>query len=138
MRNETTYQREKRYRSSKQRQRILSILRSTDGHPTASWVYEKLKDEFPSLSLGNVYRNLKILVEQGKIQELKFGSTFDRYDGNVDLHYHFICDDCGAIKDIDMPPVEELDRKVEQQTNFRVNEHRLEFYGICDRCSDQD
>jgi len=138
MRNETTYQQEKRYRSSKQRQRILSILRSTDGHPTASWVYEKLKDEFPSLSLGNVYRNLKILVEQGKIQELKFGSTFDRYDGNVDLHYHFICDDCGVIKDVDIPPVEELDRKVEKQTNFRVNEHRLEFYGICDRCSDQD
>ena len=77
---------EKQYRKSKQRQKILGLLKATKSHPTASWIYEKLKHEFPSLSLGNVYRNLSILVEQGCIQELKFGSTFDRYDGNVNPH----------------------------------------------------
>ncbi len=95
---------EKKYRKSKQRQKILGILKSTKSHPPASWIYDKLKPEFPSLGLGNVYRNLSILVERGCLQELKFGSTFDRYDGKVNPHYHFICESCGAIKDIEMEP----------------------------------
>ena len=123
-----------KYRNSKQRQRILEILRSTESHPTASWVYDQLRKEFPSLSLGNVYRNLKILVEQGRIFELKFGSTFDRYDGNLNPHYHFICDICGTIKDLDMEHEQDLNSRVERLTNFRVDHHRLEFYGQCDEC----
>ncbi len=125
---------EKKYRKSKQRQKILGLLKATKIHPTASWIYGKLKREFPSLSLGNVYRNLSILVEQGCIQELKFGSTFDRYDGNVNPHYHFICESCGVIKDIEIEPNSRLNRKVEKATNYQVNNHRLEFYGQCDEC----
>lgn len=125
-----------KYRNSKQRQRILSILRNTKSHPTASWVYEQLKLQFPSLSLGNVYRNLRILVEQGEILELKFGSTFDRYDGNVQPHYHFICELCGSIKDVGMPHEQGLNEKVEEYTNYHVNHHRLEFFGYCDDCGD--
>ncbi len=123
-----------KYRKSKQRQKILGLLKSTTKHPTASWIYEKLKPEFPSLSLGNVYRNLKILVELGCVQELKFGSTFDRYDGNVNPHYHLICENCGQIKDIEMRQETALDRKVEELTDFRVRNHRLEFFGLCEAC----
>ena len=125
---------EKKYRKSKQRQKILGILKSTKSHPTASWIYDKLKPEFQSLSLGNVYRNLSILVEQGCIQELKFGSTFDRYDGNVNPHYHFICESYGTIKDIEIEHNDELNRKVEEATNYKVKNHRLEFFGCCDEC----
>ncbi len=125
---------EKKYRKSKQRQKILGILKSTKSHPTASWIYDMLKPGFPSLSLGNVYRNLSILAEQGCIQELKFGSTFDRYDGNVNPHYHFICELCGMIKDIEIEHNDELNRKVEEATNYKVKNHRLEFFGYCDEC----
>lgn len=125
-----------KYRNSKQRKRILEILKSTTAHPTAAWIYERLREEFPTLSLGNVYRNLNILVEQGLIRELKFGSTFDRYDGNLKPHYHFICEACGVITDLHMEHVEELNRKVEAITNFSVKDHRLEFYGMCDNCND--
>lgn len=123
-----------KYRNSKQRSKILELLQATRKHPTAIWVYEKLRAEFPSLSLGNVYRNLNILVEQGLIRELKFGSTFDRYDGNTEPHYHFICESCGSIKDLHMEHEEWLNKKAEQLTNYRVNHHRLEFYGQCANC----
>ena len=125
-----------KYRKSRQRQKILGLLKSTKSHPTASWIYEKIKPEFPSLSLGNVYRNLKILVELGCIQELKFGSTFDRYDGNVTHHYHFICENCGAITDIEKHHNGELDRWVANATDLHVRSHRLEFFGLCDSCSE--
>lgn len=123
-----------KYRQSKQRDKILQILRSTSIHPTAAWIYEQLREEYPSLSLGNVYRNLNILVEQGEILELKFGSTFDRYCANVNPHYHFICESCGSIADLDMPIEVRLNQDVEQATRYKVNKHRLEFYGICEDC----
>ncbi|MFQ5708317.1 MAG: Fur family transcriptional regulator [bacterium] len=127
-------QRQIKYRNSKQRHKILEILRSTRSHPTATWIYEKLRADFPALSLGNVYRNLNILVEQGLIHELKFGSTFDRYDGNVEPHYHFICEVCGLITDLDLEHQKGLDQRVEEMANFRVDHHRLEFYGHCESC----
>ncbi|MCH8021774.1 transcriptional repressor [candidate division KSB1 bacterium] len=124
----------KKYRKSKQRQRTLEILQSTEIHPTATGVYDRLKKERPTLSLGNVYRNLNILVEQGSILELKFGSTFGRYCANIKPHYHFICEDCGAIKDLDLPPSHKLNRKAQKMTNYKITNHRLEFFGLCDKC----
>ncbi|NIR50782.1 transcriptional repressor [candidate division KSB1 bacterium] len=124
----------KKYRNSKQRTKILEILKSTKDHPTAVRIYEQLRTEFPALSLGNVYRNLNILVEQGQISELRFGSTFDRYDGDIRPHYHFICEGCGSIEDLDIEHEDVLNKKVEENTNYKVNHHRLEFYGQCENC----
>ena len=124
----------KRYRHSKQRTRILDLLHHTKSHPTAIMIFEELRREIPSLSLGNVYRNLNILVEQGLIRELKMGSTYDRFDGVVAPHYHFICERCGEISDLDLPHNEALNEEVRKQTKGRVNYHRLEFYGACAKC----
>ena len=124
----------KRYKRSKQRERILELLKQTDTHPTADWIYNHLKKEYPKLSLGNVYRNLNILVEQGLIRELNFGSTFDRYDANTDEHYHFICQKCGRIFDLNLPYDSGMDRKVEEMTGAKVQFHQTEFYGICNDC----
>jgi Fur family peroxide stress response transcriptional regulator len=123
-------------RKSKQRERILELLQSTGIHPTATWIYDQLRGEFPSLSLGNVYRNLNILLEQGLIKKIDFGSTFDRYDANITRHYHFICEKCGSITDLAMPIIDELNKRVDDETNFKTRRHRIEFYGICDRCDE--
>ncbi len=128
----------KRYKRSKQRERILQLLRETDTHPTADWIYNHLKEEYPKLSLGNVYRNLNILVEQGLIHELNFGSTFDRYDARTDEHYHFICQKCGTIFDLDLPYDESINRKVEAMTGGKVRFHQTEFYGICKECLEKE
>ena len=123
-----------RRKASRQRERILQLLRSTGAHPTADWVYEELKREFPSLSMGTVYRNLKVLLEQGLIQRIDFGSTFDRFDAKVGPHHHFICEGCGAIVDLEMPVDETLNSRVSSETPYVVRRHRIEFYGLCDRC----
>lgn len=122
------------YRHSKQRARILELLRRTKSHPTAIMIFEDLRREIPSLSLGNVYRNLNILVAQGFVRELKMGSTYDRYDGMVEPHYHFICETCGEISDLELPHDAALNGKVQKLTQSRVNYHRLEFYGACAKC----
>lgn len=126
-----------KYRKSKQRNKILEILANTKSHPTADWIYDQLKKGFPKLSIGNVYRNLNILVEQGKIRRIDFGSTFDRFDAVRTPHYHFICEQCGAVIDLELPYDGHLNQKVMESSGHRVHDHKIQFYGICDRCKNK-
>lgn len=121
-------------RKSKQRDRILALLQSGHIHVTANWVYDQLRREFPTLSLGNVYRNLNILVEQGLVNRLGFGSTFDVYEANREGHFHFICDVCGGIEDIDIPTDERsgIQEWVEGTHGHKIS--TVEVHGICRSC----
>jgi len=124
-----------KYRTTKQQRMILEVLKSTNTHPPADWVYEKVRKKIPSISIGTVYRNLNILKSQGQILELNFGKGFSRYDGTADNHYHFTCEECGRVLDVDSPLVHELEQRVAESMGVKVTKHRLEFYGLCSECS---
>ncbi len=121
-------------RMTKQKRIILEILRNTDCHPSADWVYEQAKKQIPDISLGTVYRNLNVLKDLGEILELNYGSTYSRYDGHATNHYHFVCEHCNKLVNVDMPVYQGLDKMVQDTMNFQVNYHRMEFYGVCDDC----
>ncbi|ACL69652.1 Fur family transcriptional regulator [Halothermothrix orenii] len=128
----------KKTRMTKQRKAILKVLKSTKSHPTADWVYEQVKEEIPNISLGTVYRNLNVLAEMGKIMVLDYGSTYSRYDGNPENHYHFKCLECGRVYDVDIPVKESLNKEVNENTAFKVTYHRTEFYGVCPECQNKN
>ena len=86
--------------------------------------------------MGTVYRNLNILMDQGLIKKIDFGSTYDRFDANIGPHYHFICERCGAIMDLQLPIDESLNQRVNQATPHAARRHRIEFFGVCDRCQE--
>lgn len=125
----------KRYKRSRQRERILDTLRRTKSHPTAAWIYDELKRDFPDLSLGTVYRNLNILHDQGLVRVLQSGSTFDRFDADTSVHYHFVCQGCGKVEDIDFPLPHDIDTKASIVLGRVVTGHRLDFFGICNSCT---
>ncbi|NWF77715.1 MAG: transcriptional repressor, partial [Chloroflexi bacterium] len=85
-------------------------------------------------SLGTVYRNLKLLREAGKILEIDLGGNFSRFDGNQDNHYHFRCERCGHVFDVDEPVDIEINERVARKTGFKISYHRLEFRGLCREC----
>jgi Fur family peroxide stress response transcriptional regulator len=122
-------------RKTKQREVILSVLRGTDTHPSADWVYQEVRKVLPNISLGTIYRNLRILVESGEAMELAFGSTSSRFDGNPKNHYHFICDQCGNVYDLALPVDHGIDKKAQEVSSHKVVSHRLEFYGVCNECN---
>jgi Fe2+ or Zn2+ uptake regulation protein len=121
-------------RKSKQKEAILRVIRGTLSHPSAEWVYEQVKQEIPAISLGTVYRNLRLLKEGGDISGLEAG-TLSRFDGNTNNHYHFRCDRCERIFDVDVPVNRKLNDKVAERTGFKVDSHRLEFHGLCKDCT---
>lgn len=121
-------------RRSRQRDTVLRVLRGTKSHPTADWIYEQVKREIPNVSLGTVYRNLRMLKEASEIIELDFGAAQSRFDGNPEPHYHFVCLSCGRVLDVDMPVKRGLDEEARESSGHQVLGHRLEFYGTCSRC----
>lgn len=124
-------------RMTKQRQAILDVIKNTNSHPTADWIYEEVRKIIPNISLGTIYRNLGILKEMGEIMELNFGSTYSRYDGNPKNHYHFCCSKCGQVLDLDISLFSELSNYINKNTDHIVENHRLEFYGICKQCQEK-
>ena len=123
-----------RTRRSRQRDRILEILERSRNHPTANWIYARLRKEFPDLSMGTVYRNLGVLVEQGLANRIDFGSTFDRYEARILPHYHFICESCGSVTDLEVPVDQTLTKRLREATGLRATRHEIRLYGTCRKC----
>ena len=121
-------------RETKQREAILNVLRGADSHPTADRVYDEVRKVIPNISKGTVYRNLKILREDGKISELILSGSVSRYEGNQENHYHFRCEKCGRVFDLEEPVNKELDERIAKRTGFKVSYHQLEFRGLCKDC----
>ena len=85
---------------SKQREAIITVLRDMKSHPTANAVYEKVKEQIPTISLGTVYRNLAALRENGDILAISIGDGFDHFDGDNSPHIHLHCRECRQIVDL--------------------------------------
>lgn len=125
----------KQYRSSRQRQRILEYLTSSYEHPSALEVYKALKPEMPSLSLGNLYRNLHILVDQKLVLKISSGgSSEDRFDAHTDTHVHFTCTSCGKIHDLDLATEAMAALRGIESSGFAITETQIHLSGICPAC----
>lgn len=125
---------------SRQRAAILSFLQSRRDHPTAELVYSSVKEEFPNISLGTVYRNLNQLAEAGIIAKHSFGILgIDHYDYNTSPHYHFVCSCCNAVIDLPMEHSDfsSIDSEASKNFDGLIQGHRLYFCGICKKCLDQ-
>ena len=119
---------------SRQREAILSYLHSTTCHPTADMVYTVVRQEYPNISLGTVYRNLNQLAAQGTILRLTGIDGSDHYDGTVSPHYHFWCKDCEQILDLEMDALDHICTLAAAHFNGKIEGHFTTFHGICPKC----
>ena len=130
---------ESRTKHFRKRDAILACLRSTDIHPSADWVYNRLKPEIPDLSLGTVYRNLAYFKERGQIVSLGTVCGVERFDGNTAPHVHFICTGCTAVTDLPQIAVpQELTESVAFHTGGQVGSCTLSFTGLCRDCTQKE
>ena len=120
---------------SRQRETIMKVLQGTKAHPTADWVYEEVRKTIPNISLGTVYRNLSRLSDEKTIVKLGFGTGIEHFDGNPQPHYHVMCTECGAIKDIEAQPLEELNAWAAKLFEGEIYKHSTMFFGKCSDCS---
>lgn len=121
-------------RNTKQRRVILEVLQDAPPHPTAAWIHREVKKKLPSVSLGTVYRNLNILTEQGRVQELACRGEFSLAVPEKSARYYVSCRLCGRVIETEMPVSTEVDREVAASTGFEIESHCMAFYGRCPDC----
>lgn len=119
---------------SRQRESIKACLAGRTDHPTADMIYTNIREQFPHISLGTVYRNLNLLAELGEIQKLACGDGKDHFDWNTSLHYHFVCRRCEAVSDLPMEPADDLETRARKAAGGEVESHTVFFYGTCQEC----
>ncbi len=119
---------------SRQRDSIKAFLQARHDHPTADMVYNSIREEFPNISLGTVYRNLNLLVELGEVRKLTFGDGRDHFDWDTSPHYHFICKQCDAVMDFPMEPFAEAESRTGICEIGEITGHTVYFHGICRDC----
>jgi Fur family peroxide stress response transcriptional regulator len=118
-----------------QRLAIVKILSKSTGHPGVEDIYAQLQNDFPTMSLATVYRNIVLIKSFGEVLELGFPDGSNRYDGNKPYpHPHVICVECKKIVDPEIESLDEIKKDVARKTNFKILNHRLDFFGICSHC----
>lgn len=119
---------------SRQREAIQTYVSHSCEHPTADMVYKNIREIFPNISLGTVYRNLSLLSELGDIQKISMREGPDRFDGRTVPHDHFICDRCHCVFDICLDDNQEITAAAQRVFEGVIRNHSTLFYGVCKEC----
>ena len=125
---------EKKLRHSHQRDMIYNYLISTKEHPSAEMIYEDLKKIEPTLSLGTVYRNLKLLEELGMVKKVTSVNNVERYDAMTSDHIHFVCDKCGVVMDLPDFDQQLLKEKFGNSSYGNIEWVNVILGGTCAKC----
>ncbi len=121
---------------SRKREAILRVVESTKCHPSAEWVYERIRKEHPDVSLATVYRNLKRFCEKGCVRSIGVVNGQERFDADTSPHSHFICRSCGAVLDIpETPFTPEALGEIGARHGLRVERSDVRFAGLCGKCA---
>ncbi|MBI4180748.1 MAG: transcriptional repressor [Chloroflexi bacterium] len=120
-------------RKSQQRTAIFEELGKLKSHPRGDELYDIVRQRLPRISLGTVYRNLELLRQRGMVLELPCGD-FNRYDGKISPHHHFLCRQCRRLWDFnpDIAPGES--KPIKNTADFQIESQFTVFYGLCRQC----
>lgn len=122
-------------RLTPQRLAICELLADNRSHPTATEIYSRLKESYPSLAQATVYNTLDLLVKIGCINAL--GNAWDdnlHYDANLEPHINLLCVSCHNIEDLPSSHVNHLVDEIVQSSGFKIVGARIAYYGLCTAC----
>ena len=120
-------------RCTPQRYAVMSFLTECHRHPTAAEIFDAVNRVDPRSSRATTYNNLRDLVEAGLVREVAVEGRAARFDAKGTRHYHFVCDRCGDVEDVDWydvpkPASGSLGKRV-------LRESEVIFRGLCTKCA---
>jgi Fur family peroxide stress response transcriptional regulator len=125
---------ERDFRLTPQRVELVRLIASSEGHPSAAQIYDRIKRQFPTMSHATVYKTLALLKEMGQVLEIDLHDD-SRYDGNrPEPHPHLICIKCSKIIDGEADFDPSAIRKLEQASGYKILRSQVTFYGLCPDC----
>ena len=126
------------YRLTPQRIELVRLIAVSEGHPSASELFTKIKGRFPTMSQATVYKTLALLKEIGQVLEIDLRDD-SHYDGNrPEPHPHLICIKCNKIIDAEVDLDQESLHKLEQASGFKILRPQIFLYGLCADCKEEN
>lgn len=133
---------EKGYKLTPQRRAIVdNIIKNEGSHLTTEELYDLVKKECPEIGLATVYRTVQLLEDLGVVSKLDLNDGCYRYElvheDENHHHHHLICSDCGKVIEVQGDLLEVLEHEIESKYNFKIKNHSVKFYGICNECKNK-
>ncbi|SHE89556.1 Fur family transcriptional regulator [Clostridium fallax] len=127
------------YKLTPQRRAIVDAIIESEGkHLTAEEIYDVVKKNCPEIGLATVYRTILLLEEMGIIYRLDLEDGCSRYElaheDENHRHHHLVCNNCGKVLEVEDDLLDELEQRIEKTYNFKILDHSLKFFGLCDEC----
>jgi Fur family ferric uptake transcriptional regulator len=123
------------YRLTEPRRALAALIADQDGHFTAAELVVAARGRRLDVGRATVFRTLEVLEELGAVERLDLPSGEHAYVGCEPAHHHHIvCSRCGRATEIDDAGLRTIVREVARQTGYRVEDHRLELFGLCPAC----
>ena len=119
-----------------ERERILDAFLATERHVRAQELYEQLRAEGVGVTPALVEEYLRLMVMYGIAHERKFADGQSRYEHcHLGVHHdHLICVNCGEIEEFTSAHLQAMQAQIGVEFGFHAFQHRMEFYGLCERC----
>lgn len=122
-------------RLTKLRLVVLRYLSSCDRPVSATDIARVLKAKSLIVNRTTIYREIIFLLKHGLIREIKVSTAATLYELNQGHLHHLICLKCNKIKTIKMDNhLHNEEKSIMQREKFKIINHALEFYGLCQRC----
>jgi Fur family ferric uptake transcriptional regulator len=131
------------YKLTTQRRAVIHAISSSQDHLTPTAVFEKVSQDHPGIGLVTVYRTLKLLADLDLICELHTGDNCPSYTASTPQHHHhLICSGCGKVVDFTSSntvrhSLSTLEARLSHESGFRIDDHVLEFSGLCQGCQER-
>ena len=129
------YLAERNLKFTSQRKVIISEFMKAGGHISAEELFRMVKRKAPGVGLASVYRTISSMVEAGLAVERRFLDKSSVYEIFEQGHHHdhLICLKCKKIFEFENEKIESLQEEVATRLGFKLQDHKLELYGWCER-----
>lgn len=127
------------YKLTPQRRAILDVVvENTGKHLSSEEIYDMVRKGCPDIGLATVYRTLQLLSEHDVLSKISLDDGCVRYELNTHQdahhHHHLICTNCSKVFEVVVDLLEDLEERIESQYHFKISDHSVKFYGVCEEC----
>lgn len=131
------------YKLTPQRQAIVDTISENVGkHLTVEEIFDIVKVKRPEIGLATVYRTIMLMHEENIVTRLDLKDGTARYEltrtDEEHTHHHLVCIKCSKVYEFMGDLLDPLEEEIGKKYNFRILDHSLKFYGICNECAKEE
>ncbi len=124
------------YRLTGPRRTLAELISARDGAAfTAADLVADVRARRLGIGRATVFRAIDLLESVGSVERIDLQNGEHAYVACLPAHHHHvICSRCANATEIGDLGLGSVAREVARRTGYRIDEHRLELFGLCPAC----